>query len=355
MKILYGVNGEGMGHAMRAAVVGNFLESRGHDLQFVSSSGRALKFLESRWPGKVISCVGLGINMAVGNSVSPLATFLGNAAKQYLASPWLHLATAAQVRIPDVVISDFDYWSARYAGLLGKPLIAIDNIHFLSKCAHPKEFILNDRQAAALMYPVVSSAVPKADRYLVTTFASAPILKSNASLHLPIIRQEIQREVSFLGNHVVSYFNDKADHRSLLGAFAALPGVEFRCYGLGGVYEKRQSGNITVLPMSEEGFIGDLASCKACIGGAGFTLVSEAIFLKKPMLAVPFGGHFEQILNANYLEKLGYGERGRGALSAEQVAGFLSRAPAYQENLAGFQHDGNAELLQAVEAAVHGG
>ena len=45
---------------------------------------------------------------------------------------------------------------------------------------------------------------------------------------------------------------------------------------------------------------------------AGSTLVvigiSEAIYLKKPVLSVPVRKQFEQIVNGSYLAKLGYGE-----------------------------------------------
>ncbi|HEX3126317.1 MAG TPA: glycosyltransferase family protein, partial [Thermoanaerobaculia bacterium] len=50
MKILYGVVGEGMGHAMRSRVVLEYLLSRGHEIEIMASS-RAADFLAARFRG----------------------------------------------------------------------------------------------------------------------------------------------------------------------------------------------------------------------------------------------------------------------------------------------------------------
>ena len=43
------------------------------------------------------------------------------------------------------------------------------------------------------------------------------------------------------------------------------------------------------------------------VTGGGFSLLSEAVYLGKPMLSVPLHGQFEQLMNARYLEREGYG------------------------------------------------
>jgi uncharacterized protein (TIGR00661 family) len=62
-------------------------------------------------------------------------------------------------------------------------------------------------------------------------------------------------------------------------------------------------GNLRYQPFGEATFIDDLASCRAVIAGGGFTLMGEAVYLHKPMLAVPVGRQFEQVLNARYLRE----------------------------------------------------
>jgi uncharacterized protein (TIGR00661 family) len=56
-----------------------------------------------------------------------------------------------------------------------------------------------------------------------------------------------------------------------------------------------------------------LSTAKAVIATAGFTLMSEALYLGKPYLAFPMQGQFEQHLNAHMLDLLGYGAQGHTA------------------------------------------
>ena len=48
MRILYGVVGEGMGHAMRSRLVLEHLLEQGHDVE-IMASGRAAEFLRTRF------------------------------------------------------------------------------------------------------------------------------------------------------------------------------------------------------------------------------------------------------------------------------------------------------------------
>ena len=52
MKILYGVPGEGLGHATRSQVIIHHLIQQGHEVQVVSSS-RAYTLLHNSFPGRV--------------------------------------------------------------------------------------------------------------------------------------------------------------------------------------------------------------------------------------------------------------------------------------------------------------
>jgi len=349
MKILYGACGEGMGHAMRSDVVAKHLQALGHSITF-ASSGPALRYLKRRWPAFPV--MGLGA-IIKNNQVRPEATLLMNSLKSLVAAPlnFLALLNATLTVHADVVISDFEPWSARYAHLTGKPLIAIDNIHFMNRCTHPTDVLVHDRAAAALMYPIVDNLVPCARRYLVTTFAYAPVCRDQTSLHLPILRPEILRSRGALqSGHVVTYFNAKADHARLIDVLHQV-GVPCRAYGMHGLTQPIRSRNVTLCPFSDAAFIADVASAQAVIAGAGFTLMTEAIYLGKPMLAVPFAGQFEQILNANYLARLGYGERS-AELTAAELRNFLWKLPMYRARLSTFRHDGNRELLHSVRQAL---
>jgi UDP:flavonoid glycosyltransferase YjiC (YdhE family) len=93
------------------------------------------------------------------------------------------------------------------------------------------------------------------------------------------------------------------------------------------------------------------------VANGGFTLMGEAVYLRKPMLSEPVGKQFEQVLNARYLQSLGYGLHAE-AITAGALSAFIERLPDYEQALAAYSQDGNRDLLrkldQVLEAARHG-
>ena len=131
MRILYGVAGEGLGHAIRSAVVRDHLVANGHEVTFACPTSRASRYLAGYGP--VLQAANFG-NVIRDNKIQPLRTLLGNLGNVGLAIA----APALWSTLPrfDFAITDFEPCVARYAGLRGIPLLAIDNMHFLSRCAH---------------------------------------------------------------------------------------------------------------------------------------------------------------------------------------------------------------------------
>ncbi|HAN31481.1 MAG TPA: teichoic acid biosynthesis protein, partial [Myxococcales bacterium] len=114
------------------------------------------------------------------------------------------------------------------------------------------------------------------------------------------------------------------------------------------LHETINDGNLVWRPFSQQGFIDDLASCTAVIAGGGFSLMSEAIYLGKPVLSVPLGGQFEQILNALWLQKLGYGIY-RQQVAQRELKEFLERCPELIDNLKSYRQQGNTELFNTLD------
>ena len=97
-----------------------------------------------------------------------------------------------------------------------------------------------------------------------------------------------------------------------------------------------------------DGFLHDLAGAKAVIANAGFSLVSEALHLGKPYLAIPVKNQFEQTFNAYYVDKLGYGAWWKD-LGKEQIESFLFNLPFYSDNLHSYPRAGNGAILAKVD------
>ena len=80
--------------------------------------------------------------------------------------------------------------------------------------------------------------------------------------------------------------------------------------------------------------------------------MGEAVYLRKPMLAIPLQRQFEQILNARYLERQGYGMSAEDSAELDILPRFLDRLPEFEARLADYQQDGNVRLLGAVDSQL---
>ena len=76
---------------------------------------------------------------------------------------------------------------------------------------------------------------------------------------------------------------------------------------------------------------------------AGFTLMTEAFYLRKPYLALPMRGQFEQELNAYLLARLKYGLNLR-RVRTEAIGNFLYRLPEYADNLKAYRAEDNSAI-----------
>lgn len=351
MKILYGVVGEGMGHAMRSSVILERLIGAGHELRIVGS-GRAADWLARRHPDAVTTITGLTM-VYEDNVVRKLKTALENL-KAVTGIPdnvraYLQMAREYS---PDVVISDFESWTYAFARGQGVPVISVDNMQVIHRCEHPDDVLDTDRGPFQLAKSIVKGKLPRANAYLITSFFYPPLRKDRTTLHPPILRAQIlaAKSAAKTGDHVLVY-QSGTSHDTLEDALRRVP-ASFRIYGLRReLTAPTTEGNLTYCPFSEASFIEDMATSRAVIAGGGFTTMGEAIYLGKPMLSIPLVGQFEQAINANYLRKLGYGER-TDAITTSSVKSFLDRVPWYQERLAGFRHDGNAGFFQTLDLAM---
>jgi uncharacterized protein (TIGR00661 family) len=90
--------------------------------------------------------------------------------------------------------------------------------------------------------------------------------------------------------------------------------------------------NVILKKFDRKGFVKDLANSKAVIANAGFSLISESLYLKKPYLALPVKSQFEQTINAIYIEKLGYGEFHQ-ELNSVVIEDFIANINYYRLNI----------------------
>jgi uncharacterized protein (TIGR00661 family) len=352
MRILYGVVGEGMGHAIRSRVILDELVKR-HDVQVVVS-GRAHDYLAQR-AGEHLAVKKIwGFTIvAEDNEVSNFKTLLANVKGAFTGGWPQNVRTyfeLAEKFKPDVVICDFESWSYLFAKNWRLPVISVDNMQIINRCKHDDAIIKGVETDFKIAKALVKAKVPGAFHYFITTFFHPPIRKPRTSLHPPILRPEILAARPEKGSHLLVYQTNTTNTE--LPEILKRSGRECRVYGLRrDLKEPVSDGDLTYKPFSEKGFIDDLRTSAGVIASAGFTLMGEAVYLRRPMLAEPVGKQFEQILNARYLESEGYGLSAE-PLTEPRLQEFLSRLPEFESKLANYSQDGNSELLTRLESAL---
>ena len=349
MKILYGVVGEGMGHAIRSRVVLDQLFAQGHEVETMASS-RAADFLAKRFP-EVHRIHGLHI-IYDENRVRKGRTLWSNLRDGMAALP-------GQIRsyfelvddfAPDIVISDFESWVYLYGKSHGLPILSIDNMQVLNRCQHEPSLLEGLRTEFELTRAFVKSKLPFCDHYFVTTFFYPPVSRKRTTLVPPVLRPEVIGVTPTRGDHLLVYQTSE-DHDALAHVLSQC-GMECRIYGMRrDLKEDQVEGNLRYRPFDERAFISDMASSRAVISGGSFTVMSECVYMHKPLLSVPVGGQVEQVVNARYLEHLGYGQTA-DHIDEAVLREFLAAIPACEERLADYKQDGNRVLFDALNAQL---
>src|SRR5690606_20458764 len=345
MRILYGVVGEGMGHATRSRVVLERLVKE-HEVHVVVS-GRARDYLAERF-ANVHRIWGLTIAYE-GNSVRNWQTLLRNVKGALTGLPenvrrYFELVDSFA---PDVVISDFESFSYLFGRNHRLPVISVDNMQIINRCRHSPELIAGYEDAYELSRSIVKGKVPGSFHYLISTFFEPEVRKQRTTLVPPILRPEILEARSEPGEHLLVY--QTATSNTALPKLLSKTGLPCRIYGMRrDLTEALTAGPVTWGPVREAGFMAARRTARAVIAGGGFPPMSGSVYLPKPVLSVPIGGQFEQVLNALYLQQLGYGMHAP-VLAEEALGAFLERLPDFEQALKGYQQQGNDLFFQALE------
>lgn len=338
--ILYGVNGEGSGHSTRAKEVISHLQRVGHAVH-VSSFDRGLQNLSKDFEVTEI----FGWRLAyVNNQVRYRRTITQNLLGASKAAKSVsRLKKLAHQWNIDLVVTDFEPLTSHVGHRLHLPVISIDNQHCLTnaKVSYPAKY----RRDAAAAKMVVRLMVPRANAYLVTSFFNAEITRPRTFLFPPILREVVLRARPREEDYVLVYVTSPAP---ALARLLSAVRCRFIAYGFG---RDGQEGNILLKKPSLDGFLKDLVTARAVVANSGFSLVTEALHLGKPYLAVPVEHQFEQLFNAYWLEKSGYGAYW-DELNKERIEAFLFNLPEYKKNLANYPREGNGKLLAKLDELI---
>ena len=343
--ILYGVHGIGHGHAMRALTIArafpqhNFLfisDQNGYDV--LCSEYRVLKVPISGSPA-------FNHTMPYSGAIlSYLGTTAGNRFSRSTILKQISLFS------PDAAITDYEPnipWLARTVGI---PCLSLDHqhiglFHIPGMPLRKKPGLFLFRIAIWMQFRSIR------ERAVVSFYTPDDTQPSRIKVFPPLLRQPVLERTPSSDSHILAY-HGYSTTKSFHEFLSALP-YPVRCYGKN---IDEVDGNVIYKKNSTQRFLDDLASCRYVISTAGHTLLSEALYYGKPVMAFPIRHAFEQFLNGYYLEKRGYGilnDAFRPSMKTFQE--FENKVHIYKKNIQAGSFYGNEAVYKLLNSFLCAG
>ncbi|MFA5048014.1 MAG: MJ1255/VC2487 family glycosyltransferase [Patescibacteria group bacterium] len=339
-KIIYGVAGQGFGHSTRSKETIRHLISQGHEV-LVFTYGQGVFLLSEEF--NVFEIPGLILSYK-DNKLVYWDTIRKNIKHVLKKSrDWTTILKKFQEFNPDVVITDFEPLTALLAKIKRRPLISVDNQHQMTNTKidispeHAKD-LLADKL-------IIKSMVWGAKYYLVTSFFETPIIRKNTSIFPPILRQEILNMKTRKDDYILVY--QTSDFGHLVNVLKKI-NCHFVVFGMN---VDKVEGNIEFKNYSSHEWLGYLANCRALIGNAGLSLITESIYLEKPYLAIPIKKQVEQIINAQYLQRKGFGLF-TYEFSENDFKEFFSQLDKFDQKLADNKKHDNSAIFEKLNELI---
>lgn len=342
-KILYGVCGEGLGHASRSKILINYLKSCGYDIKIIAG-GKAYQFLSDEFESvEKIESVRFVYR---GNSIRIFSTAVYTMYKMIFKFPssFLKIRKIIKKFKPDLVITDAEPICHTTARLYGIKRVSIDNIHALLYRNYKVK--LREIFSWITLLFIVRIGMFGADKYIVYDFSNKQISNKRVLFLNPLIQDGILNEKSTRGNHIFVY-QTSTSTRSMCNVLKKID-KKFIIYGFN---TDIVDGNLTFKKFNKNEFYHDLASAEAVITNGGFTVISEALYLKKPVFSLPINHQFEQILNGKFVERFGIGVC-YTSFNRRNLQNFLNSINIYHNSLKNIEISSQKEILEKIEKEI---
>ncbi len=349
-RIIYGIQSDGLGHYSRSKVVIDHLISQGHEVKILTSD-RVYDLMKNDYDVEKIARISF---VYKNNKVNYTRTMYKNFVMfpSIIKNGMRKTTKIFKTFMPELVITDLEYFSTRAAVKSRIPIVCVDNIHSISRTDAPKyvkkKYKMFETEQRSFL-KILSPRSKHIMHYFVVSFFNPRPTQRKTSVIPSLIRRDIleQKGVSE-DDHVLVYQTSKTNKR----LFPALKEVNKDVFIVYGFDEEKEEDNL-IFRKTDTGdrFLKDLATAKAVITNGGFTLMSEAVFLRKPVLSNPVSGQFEQIMNATMLEHKGFGMFAK-KITADNVKLFLRNLDKYKENLEKRERSDNSEALAVIDSKI---
>jgi len=342
-KILYSLAQDGRGHASRGYEIIRRLAKQGHKIM-VLTGGDTYEPLETAMQGMK--------NVSLHRLPGLQCVYQKNGKIDYAKTVSKNISTlvAGDIIVKklkklidnynfDFAISDFEPFLPRAAKAKKLSFITLDNQH---KIVFGKKIAKNMKAKHIPSYIVTSSVIQSMHpfgRKCIIASVFKPELKRKKIRKTPIIvvgpliRNEVERlKRKVRKQSFVLVYVKPVLEKAIIPIIRGI-NQKFIMY-VKNPEKKKKSKNIVYKKHSAEKFAQDLARCKAVVSSAGEQLMSEALYLGKPIFLMPEGGTFEQTLNGYSVKEAGVGDyEDIAKVEKEDINNFLGNLALYEKNI----------------------
>ncbi len=332
MHICLGVCGIGKGHSSRQLQLATELKACGHELTVLGYGEAIDVFRANGFPIREIwhPYTGEGKGWA---QIKHMVKYNYSRAVPGLVRDISVLFKLAKGNYPDLFVSDYEPVSARFAYLRNKPLILFNQHGKFRHWPFAPIDSFNaegEKNRLELFFPKFTKS------FVVSLFPLPKHTDERIDVVPPPIPSELRSGETTTTNNIVVYFSQHPDRNTaqsleeMCGIFSSEPKYNFIVYTKQNIDDKRY-GNVRFKKPSRTEFIQDLKSCGGAISTAGFTLISEILFLGKPIFCIPLP-NFDQVYCSKYIAEQGFGSTDR-MLTENNLRMFLENLGSYRNNM----------------------
>ena len=343
IKVLYGVCGEGLGHAIRSKILIDYLKEKNFDVRVVAG-GKAYSLLAKDYSHVT------EIETAKFVFKDNKTRLFNTAFKTLYRTILFGLPSLLKVRRiiknfkPDIIITDADPVSHIGARINKIKRISIDNPHALLF----RKYKLDQGEFISWFLLIFALKITMfgADKYIIYDYFDEQIKDPKVLFIKPLIQKGVLEQKPIIGDYVFVYQSLKEN--DLVCRVLKKIDEKFIVYG----YDKSTvDENLTFKEFNQDEIFKDLSGAKAVITNGGFNVISEALYLKKPIYSLPIKYQFEQVLNAKFVEKLGAGVY-HSNLDEKNLKEFLSNLDYYRNKLMSYDPGKQDEKLKKIEEEI---
>jgi len=342
-RILYGVCGEGLGHSIRSKILINYLKNKNYDIRIVAG-GKAYNYLSKEFT--YVEEVESAKFVFKDNKSRLIYTALRTLYRTIVngLSSFFKVRRIIRDFKPDLIITDAEPISHAAARISGIKRISIDNPHALLY----RKYKVNRGEYLSwfLLIFALKISIFGADKYIIYDYFDEQIDNPRVLFIKPLIQEGVLKQKPTYGENIFVY-QSLTDNNIVCNTLKKID-EKFIVYGFN---KNMVDKNLTFKEFNQDEIFQNISSAKAVITNGGFNVISEALYLKKPIYSMPIKYQFEQVLNGKFVEKLGAGVCNVD-VDEKNLKEFLSNLDYYRKNLKSYVPGNQEDKLKKIEEEI---